>query len=205
MTAARPCVLSAKVPLDLRQSVEALAQREGHGEVSIIIRRACRELVDRELARQAGGNLLDGPGTARRRAVGPEAQAALRVASRAGTARRLALEEFERVGASGLTADEVWHLLRPHPQNSIARRVTDLLQGGLVAELEWPAETSDLIYTPAGARRRAHRHEERIDTPNGPGVGRLTAAGSIATVYAITPAGARALEDRRAKERSAAR
>jgi triphosphoribosyl-dephospho-CoA synthetase len=103
MTAARPCVLSAKVPLDLRQSVEALAQREGHGEVSIIIRRACRELVDRELARQAGGNLLDGPGTARRRAVGPEAQAALRVASRAGTARRLALEEFERVGASGLT------------------------------------------------------------------------------------------------------
>jgi hypothetical protein len=128
--------------------------------------------------RDVGADLLTNGrrGAHRRRPTPTEEAAALAQIGRAGTARRLALEAFERASTRGLTADEVVVELLPRPHNGTARRVTDLLQGGLI--------------------------EVRMSA--GKVVERNTRAGSRATVYVINEAGKRALAERRQSERVAA-
>lgn len=196
MTEHRPSVLSAKVPLDLRQDFELLAQRGGHGDLSIPVRAALREYADARL-RPAPSLLSGGTGARRTRATATEAAAALKVAAKVGTQRRRALEAYERVGEIGLTADEVASVTGAR-LNSVSRRVSDLVQGGLVAQLEPVTEdhaagTLTYVGLPGGARR-AFRAEEEV---TGDVITRETTGGARATVYAITAAGARALEDAR--------
>jgi hypothetical protein len=190
MTATRDKTIAARVPGDLRDALEELARLDGHGEISITIRAALREYTDRRYGRagvlDAVALHLDGRGSARRNGTPTEIAAALRAAPRIGTQRRRILELYSRQGAEGFTADDVLRELEhdatypgfssPAP-NGVARRVTDLLQGDLIR----PA----LTVGTSSWTTRATRH------------------GAQATIYVITAAGIRALED--ARQREAAR
>lgn len=141
--------IAARVPLDLREGLEALATREGHGDLSTTIRRLLREGLDAELA-NGRGRLFDARQGAARKADRPTAKRAARlVAPRAGSQRRRALEHFaavaqwwiahpldRRPGRDGLTTDEViareQALGRDVAVNGFARRVTDLLEAGAI-------------------------------------------------------------------------
>lgn len=192
--------IAARIPLDLRQELEdEVSRRRAAGELrpggepidlSTVVRQALREHAEAAAGRPPGGvhvvgrqaGLLDNgrPGAQHRDAGNTERAAALKVAARAGTQRRLALEAFEAAGERGLTADEVAVKLAPRPLHSLARRVTDLLQG-------------DLIEPRAG------------DTEPGPLLTRTTRAGSAAQVYRITGAGLLALTTKRREERDRAK
>lgn len=205
MNATRDATVAARIPLDLRNDLEELARRGGV-DLSVIIRGALRGYADAALGHHteaaaghralfAAGLLRGGQGAARRAAGPTERAAALGVAPRVGTARRRALELLEGAGAHGLTADEVQAGLerrahytgeRAPAVNGTARRVTDLVQGGLARPHLIEVTSASLADGTAGeVRTRPTRH------------------GAQATVYVITAAGIRALEDARDRERSA--
>lgn len=210
MTATRDAVVSCRVPLDLRSDLEEVAALEGHGELSLVARAALRAYADHKLGRSpVGASMLLGGTGARRRTSGPtEVAAALKVAPRVGTQRRRVLELYEEVGPIGLTADAVHSCLegrdfvqqpivslrRHHAVNGIARRVTDLLQGGLIIEKTASGNTAD---------RKAKTDGEGV-TQEGV-LTRQTRHGAQAIVYVISAAGHRALEDVRAREAAKAR
>jgi hypothetical protein len=190
--------IAARIPLDLRQELEdEVARRRRAGELrpsgepidlSTVVRQALREHAETAAGRPPGGVLVVGrqaglldnsrPGSRHRDAGNTERAAALKVAARAGTQRRLALEAFEAAGDHGLTADEVAVKLAPRPLHSLARRVTDLLQGGLI---------------------EPHPHESEEWRGVVPAT-RRTRAGAQATVYRITGAGLLALTTKRRQE-----
>lgn len=182
----RDAVVSARVPSDLRADLETLARRRGEADLSLTIRRALREHVERHLNGTTRPNLLTGgQGAARRNGTHTERAAALKVAGRVGSQRRRALELYASAGNRGLTADEVCELLAPLPVNGVARRVTDLLQGQAVVERIAPPKIG----------------EREAKTPEGV-LTRRTRAGAQATVYVITPHGRRLLEDAADRERA---
>ena len=81
---------------------------------------------------------------------------------------------FVDAAAGGATADEVAAALEDRwPLNTVARRVTDLLQAGLIASVPFGN----------GALRNGER-----ELPDGT-IGRTTRAKATATVYAVTMTG----------------
>lgn len=189
--------IAARVPLDLREDLEAdVAARRARGELrpngepidlSTVVRLALRAWVDHLASdftgvgfrRQSGLLDANGRGGSHHRGAGQtEVRAALKQAGRAGGQRRRALECFEAAGERGLTADEVAVKLAPAPLHSLARRVTDLLQGGLIEPV---AKHPDGIWT------------------------RLTRAGAQANVYRISGAGVLALTAKRRQETDVAK
>lgn len=188
-------VLSAKVPQDLRDAYETLATRDGHGDLSIPVRAALRAYAEQRLT-PAPNLLSGGTGARRRSSTATEAAAALKVAARVGSQRRVALEHFEQAGGRGLTPDELVVLMAPHPHNGVARRVTDLKDGGMVAVVTAEPDRGILWARLPGAHRRL-RPLNGLERAVADVVTRPTRAGARGTVYAITAAGARALEQAR--------
>jgi hypothetical protein len=202
--------LAARVPAELRDAVEAKRDElRGAGvhypdgrevDLSFVLRVALSRYVgvhdggllevDVDAAspdqlRQAAALLEDGqPGTARKHDRPTAKRAASTVAGRAGTQRRRALELFEVVGARGLTTDEVCAELDDCPVNGVARRVTDLLQGGLIEE----------VYAAGGRVAGEGR------AMHGDPVMRKTRHGSFAQVWRITGEGLLALTAKRKQE-----
>jgi hypothetical protein len=144
MTATRDSSIAARIPLDLRADLEALAGTEAGHDLSAVIRRLLREGADQRLGRTPTGaaGLLAGPGRSRRRDPATAKAAASRVAPRAGTQRRRALEAIIRAGAHGATADEVIASMqsggRDVAVNGIARRVADLKEAGAISTIANP-------------------------------------------------------------------
>jgi hypothetical protein len=172
--------ISARVPVDLRTDLEELARRDGNHELTPVIRAALRQYADARLrpAAVAGGLFENGQeGAYRRRGRTTERTAAQWVAPRIGTVRAQVLALYADAGDHGLTADDViQHLdararrlrVKAPAVNGTARRVTDLLQAGMIA----PALDED--------------GHERV---------RLTRHRTPATVWQITTAGAQAAEE----------
>lgn len=197
MSATRDALVSARVPRDLRDALERLANARGV-DLSVIARAALRAYADHhDLAiphgLAYGPGLLAGSdaGAHRRHGTPTEIAAALKVAPRIGSQRRMVLELYEAAAARGLTADEVCASLPRYPVNGLARRVTDLRQGGLVAPRA--------VYG-----RSALAPDEDILTDLPATVVRTTRAGAHATVYAITRHGRLELEAARDRERKTA-
>jgi Arc/MetJ-type ribon-helix-helix transcriptional regulator len=130
--------IAARVPADLAADLDRLvgrgpAGRKPWADRSEVIRALLRAGLDHELGR-------DTPKVAAR---STSRKAAIHAAPRAGTTRARCLEVIVRAtalpdygaGANGATTDDVVAALDGHPQNSIARRVTDLLQGGYIEPL----------------------------------------------------------------------
>lgn len=166
--------ISARVPVDLRADLEELARRDGNLELTPIIRAALRQYADARLRpTAAAGGLFDNgqAGAYRKRGRSTERTAAEWVAPRIGTVRARVLKLYADAGDHGLTADDVIQHLdavarrlrqKAPAVNGTARRVTDLLQAGMIE----PALDED--------------GHERV---------RLTAHRTPATVWRITPAG----------------
>lgn len=190
--------IAARVPATLKAKVLAAA-RGGNVDASVVIREALDAYLTpgargpSRSAAIAAGILRGGQGAARRNATATERAAALAVAPRVGSQRFRALTCFAYAGAKGLTADEVVVKLAPAPHNGVARRVTDLLQGGLITE-----RTADT----AAERAELGAHDDRLvddHSRDATPVVRTTRAGAHAQVYIITPAGHRALEAAKAR------
>ena len=194
--ATRDATVAARVPHDLREDLEKLAKRDGV-ELSLVVRRILREGADRELNGEA--TVLEGLFAAGRRSrpsSATEVEARLKAAPRAGTGRFKALAEFELAGARGLTADEVVVKLAPAPHNGTAKRVSELAAGGLIRPVRAVVDPMrDAVHDSA---RPLAAGERAMDDGL---IARVTRADAWATVYVITAAGHRALEDARAKER----
>jgi Arc/MetJ-type ribon-helix-helix transcriptional regulator len=139
--------IAARVPADLAADLDRLvgrgpAGRKPWADRSEVIRALLRTGLDHELGRDGAGRrglFADTTTTPKVAARSTSRKAAIHAAPRAGTNRARALEliayattgGLER-GPLGLTTDDVVAAMAPAPQNSIARRVTDLLQGGFV-------------------------------------------------------------------------
>lgn len=153
--AVRDATIAARVPVDLREDLERLVERDkrrgSDATLTTVIRRLLRQGADAELAPAVtyGLNAADyhtlrlnhAPGRARAGDPGTSRAAARDVAPRAGSQRRRALELIAAAGHHGMTTDEVIAELeaqairdgrRPPAVNGVARRVTDLLQAGAI-------------------------------------------------------------------------
>jgi Arc/MetJ-type ribon-helix-helix transcriptional regulator len=140
--------IAARVPADLAADLDRLvgrgpAGRKPWADRSEVIRALLRTGLDHELGRDGAGRrglFADTTTTPKVAARSTSRKAAIHAAPRAGTTRARCLEVIVRAtalpdygaGANGATTDDVVAALDGHPQNSIARRVTDLLQGGFV-------------------------------------------------------------------------
>lgn len=193
----RDASIAARVPANLRADLEALAKRDSV-ELSIVVRRLLREGADRELAGDTErlGLFAVQPQAGRRRrpSSATEVEARLKAAPRAGTGRFKALAEFELAGARGLTADDAWRKIGG-PQNSVAKRVSELAAGGHIEPLRLVGATFGPGARASGQAARALAAGERAMDDGL--VARVTTADAWATVYVITAAGHRALEDAR--------
>jgi hypothetical protein len=195
--------IAARVTAELRNDLEAhVARLRGLGvhypdgrevDRSFVIRQALRAYLDGEARLEPGrepglfdstdrgeGRLrwepLAGPGTARRADPETAKAAARQDPGRKGSQRRRALEAFEAAGAKGLTTDQVVVELTPAPHNGVARRVTDLLQAGLIEPIpREPAMYGDDTRPP--------------DVIESPWVTRETRTGTPAMVWRITGQG----------------
>lgn len=195
MTAAPHNVtLSARVPATLRAGVAAAAL-EGEDQ-SATVRRLLTLGLD---AQRRAAEALAAPRAKRTPATPTETAAANRKAPRPGTARHLALRYFVRRHERGATADEVHALLMPAPQNSIARRVTDLLEGGMIEPVRWTESIDGAGHPFARAGRYGTRYLGPDEDRLGDVVARKTRAGSLATVYVLTAAGQAAYDETEAK------
>lgn len=196
MTPLRDVTIAARVPLDLRTDLEAVRDRlkstDPAIDLSRVIRRACTEFVDRELARGPGsgpGGLLSPAeanieGGARRlgRALGrldtepathvhdpATSKAAARAAwPKAGRRRRKVLDALLAAGNEGRTADELDQEL-DLPNYDAARALNEVKRAG------WAEAKRELRDTPGGEVRREP-------------VRRRTRRGNMADVYVLTPA-----------------
>lgn len=181
----------ARVPALLRAQVEA-ATRPGETQ-SDTVRRLVAEGLDAE---RRAHETMAGPGTHRRNDKPTARRAAWEVTPRAGTQRAKALGHFRTAGARGLTPDEVCALMPEGAINGIARRVTDLLQGGLIEPATWHEPEPGRPYISAGVwrNRGTGPYEEPIDGP-GSQITRPTRHGAKAGVYVITATGLQVLTD----------
>ena len=182
-------VVSARVEPALSERVWLSGNAAGDTNRSATV---CR-LVELGLDAEARGErtLAGGPGTHRRNGGAAQRQAAATV--RTGTARHAALGFFVDAAAAGATADEVAEALEDRwPLNTVARRVTDLLQAGLIIPVRFhrsePVERAEAAFALAGVwgNRGLQRGERRL--PDGT-IGRRTRAKATATVYAVTMTG----------------
>lgn len=180
-TTTQHVTVSAKIRPDQRAQLDAIAKSAGHGQISHLIRAAIEDFLSSENGQES----LEGTGTARRLAKEAERMAALKVAPRVGSQRHAALTIFIERGAVGATADEVYRTLQARgfacKENGMARRVTDLLQGGMI-------RLQDVTSERTGDRRE-------LDGT----ITRATPTGSRATVYVVTGAGMRANAESRDK------
>jgi len=200
MSATRDALVSARVPRDLREDLERIAEAD-HVELSVVTRKALRMYADwrqRPTAPDLYGPGYGVPGrlalaggdrgSHHRRAGATEVAAALKIAPKLGTQRRTVLELYEAAGHRGLTADDVVAALPNIAPNGLPRRVTDLLQGGLIGERA------------VGDPRELAPDEESLDGL----VVRLTRHKTPATVYVISRRGRLELEAARDRERKTA-
>lgn len=175
MSSGRDASVAARVPQDLRDDLETLAEREGLADLSPLIRRYLREGADRDLGRgdaPATGLLASLDTRPRAHTGGPatERDAARFAWPTANNAKRELLEHLRRLGGAGVTSSEAVELVGYSGQ----RRLNDLKHGGWV---------------------------EVLHDRDGQPVRRKTPRGAWADVYVLTPAAHRALE---AETRSAA-
>lgn len=192
MSAVEKVPLSARVDPELRDRVLEAGGRAGDPDASTTIRRLLE--LGLEAQERAGKALEPAAGAHRKRGRDAQRNAAAATTPRTGTARHAALELIVNAGPAGMTADAVAAALEArYPLNTVARRVTDLLQAGLITEATCEqAEGSDRPYVVAGAWGARPCHADEVTFADG-GVGRSTRTGTAATVYAVTTAGLAAL------------
>lgn len=175
MSPLRDVTIAARVPLSLRTDLEALRDEfAGRGELradggpldlSVVIRRACAEYVDRNLRNARPGTLESLAGRPRSHRGGPitEQEAAEGAWPRANTQRRRALELVRDAGNEGRTGDELDELLAAGVYNG-RRRLSELKAAGWV---------------------EVRRH---LTVDGYVPIRRKTRAGHAAEVYVLTPA-----------------
>lgn len=178
--------ISARVTPALRDEIDR--SRQGTETQSDTIRRLLRLALDTE--RQSNATMTSG-GVARNTDPLTAKRAAWEVTPRAGSQRAKALAEFAVARSLGLTADDVCRLMPGTPLNSLSRRVTDLLQGGLIEHATYHRRYPDDIVIAGTYGPRPPASDEAPADPQAPisHLTRKTRNGSPANVYVITPAG----------------
>lgn len=140
--AVRDATVAARVPLDLRADLEAIAERDQARDpdatLTTVMRRLLRRGADHELGRSPNGNGLFDPAPGQHRPGGPATsrRAAEQVAPRTGSHRHLALT-YIAARDQGATADEVIAYFERQgihiAGNGPARRVSELVKAGAIA------------------------------------------------------------------------
>lgn len=193
-TAALYPTVAARVPPERKQALYAFADEDGV-PASELLNTALAEYLERrrngrDVARMEAEENLRRPreGTTRRHDRGTTKRAAEYAAPRTGTGRRRALVIIAS-RPNGATTDEVLEALerraagrgeRPPAQNSVARRVTDLLEAGAIEE-------ATEVYAPesfSDGRTIARASDLPRRT-----VTRPTRHGAAATVWTVTAKG----------------
>lgn len=191
--------ISARVSARLRDQVTA-ATRPNENQ-SDTVRRLVSLGLDAE--RQAHEAMAAG-GVARNNDPPTARRAAWESTPRAGSQRAIALQHFQNAGAKGLTADDVCALMPQAAVNGLARRVTDLLQGGLIEPAIYvQGAEHGRTYILAGlwgARGALKTEGPSLDDVSSSTATRLTRHKSRANIYVITQAGLQVLTDINRKE-----